>query len=128
MFLVEVGLHQLDTEVPLNLKHELKDIDGIDFQFATEQWLIVAQILRSHVSDPQALQYNGLKLFLDGWHNAYWRQYNIALRGRSYITMNWRAGTNRTANFSAACESNPIQIRLEKPFIEVLHQLRLPVR
>jgi len=42
MFLVEVGLHQLDTEVPLNLKHKLKDIDGIDLEFATEQWLVVA--------------------------------------------------------------------------------------
>jgi len=88
MFLVEVGLHQLDTEVPLNFKHELKDIDGIDFQFATEQWLIVAQILRSHVSDPQALQYNRLKLFLDGWHNAYWRQYNIATGAARNITLN----------------------------------------
>src|ERR1700732_4084560 len=88
MFLVEVGLHQLDAEVPLNLKHELKDIDGIDFQFATEQRLIVAQVLRSHVSDPQTLQYNGLKLFLDGWHNTCWRQYSTALRGRSYITVN----------------------------------------
>ena len=42
MFLVEVGLHQFDTEVPLNLKHKLKDIDGIDLEFATEQWLVVA--------------------------------------------------------------------------------------
>jgi hypothetical protein len=95
MFLVEVGLHQLDAEMPLDLKHKLKDIDGIDFQFATEQRLIVAQILRSHVGDPQTLQYNGLKLFLDGWHKAYWRQYSTALTGRWYITMKRRATQNQ---------------------------------
>jgi hypothetical protein len=92
MFLVEVGLYQLDAEMPLDLKHKLKDIDGIDFQFATEQRLIVAQILRSHVGNPQALQYNGLKLFLYGWHNAYRRQYSTALTGRSYTPCHSESG------------------------------------
>ncbi len=35
-FLVEVRLHQLDAEVPLNLKNELKNVDGIDFEFSTD--------------------------------------------------------------------------------------------
>ena len=34
MLLVEIGLHQLDTEVPLNFQNKLKNIDGVDFQFA----------------------------------------------------------------------------------------------
>ena len=42
MLRLEVGLHQLDAEVPLDLKHKLKDIDGIDIQFAAQQRLIVA--------------------------------------------------------------------------------------
>ena len=54
VFLVEVGLHQLDAEMPLNLQNELKNVDGIDFQFAAEQRLIVAQILRGQVGDPSS--------------------------------------------------------------------------
>lgn len=77
MFLVEVRFYQLDTEVPLNLKNELKDINRIDLQFTTEQWLIVAQIRRRHISNSQTIQYDGFKLFLDGRHNAYWRQYSM---------------------------------------------------
>ena len=34
VFLIEIVLHQFDAEVPLNLYHELKHIDGIDFQFS----------------------------------------------------------------------------------------------
>ena len=36
VFLVEVGLHQLDAEMPLNLQNELKYVDGIDFQFSAD--------------------------------------------------------------------------------------------
>lgn len=120
MFLVEVGLHQLDTEVPLNLQHELKDIDGIDFQFATEQRLIVAQILRSHIGDPQALKYNGFKLFLYGWHNACWRQYSTALRGCSYITMKPCATQNqpRIPSLRSQPDPNPLQNSLLKSSID----------
>jgi hypothetical protein len=52
VLLIEIGMHQLDAEMPLNLQHELKNVDGIDFQLATEQRLIVAQILRGQVGDP----------------------------------------------------------------------------
>ena len=68
VLLIEIGMHQLDAEMSLNLKHELKNVDGIDFQLASEQRLIVAQILRGQVGDPQALQYNGLELLLDARH------------------------------------------------------------
>ena len=68
VFLVEVSLHELDTEMPLNLKHQLKNVDGVDFQVATQKWLVVAQILRGQISDPQALQYNGFELLLDAGH------------------------------------------------------------
>ena len=39
VFLVEIGLHQLDAEMPLNLQNELEYVDGIDFQFSAEQRL-----------------------------------------------------------------------------------------
>jgi hypothetical protein len=68
VFLVKVGLHQLDAEMPFNLQDELEDVDGIDFQFSAEQQLIVAKILRGQVGDPQALQYNGLELLLNASH------------------------------------------------------------
>ena len=68
VFLVEIGLHQLDPEMPLDLQNELKNIDGIDFQVPTQQRLIVAQILRGQVGDPQALQYNGFELLLNAGH------------------------------------------------------------
>src|ERR1700691_2209593 len=54
--------------MPLNLKHELKDVDRIDFQLATEQRLIVTQILRGQVGNPQALDYNGFELLLNAGH------------------------------------------------------------
>src|SRR5580700_2159396 len=68
VFLVEVALHQLDAEMPLNLQNELEYVDGIDFQFSAEQRLIVPQILGGQVGDPQALQYNGLELLLNARH------------------------------------------------------------
>jgi hypothetical protein len=69
VFRVELRLHQFDTEVPLDLKHELKDIDGINFEVATKQWLIVAEILGSHVGDPQTLQYDRLELLFNAGHD-----------------------------------------------------------
>ena len=42
--------------MPLNLKNELEDIDGVDLQIAAKQRLIVAQILWSQVLDPQAAE------------------------------------------------------------------------
>jgi hypothetical protein len=71
--------------MPLNLKNKLKDIDGIDFQVATEQWLIVGEILRGQVGDPQALKNNWLKLFLDACHDVYLWQYSITIRGVSLL-------------------------------------------
>jgi hypothetical protein len=68
VFLVKTSPHQLDAEVPLNLQDELEHIDGIDFQFSAEQRLIVVQILGGQVSDPQAAQYDGFKLLLNGRH------------------------------------------------------------
>jgi hypothetical protein len=68
VFLVKAALHQLDAEVPLNLQDELEHIDGIDFQFSTEQRLVVAQILRGQVSDPQAAQNDGFELLLNTRH------------------------------------------------------------
>src|ERR1035441_10352955 len=52
--LVEFAVHQLDAEMPLDLKNELEDIDGVDLQIAAKQRLIVAQILRCQVLDSQA--------------------------------------------------------------------------
>jgi hypothetical protein len=42
---VELAIDQLDPKVPLNLQNELQNIDGIDLQIASQQRLIVAQIL-----------------------------------------------------------------------------------
>jgi hypothetical protein len=55
--------------MPFNLHNELKDVDGIDFQFSADQRLIVAKIRGSQVGDPQALQYNGLELLLNAGHD-----------------------------------------------------------
>ena len=71
MLLVKVALYQLDAKMPLDLQDELKDVDGIDFKFSAEKRLIVAQIGRGQVGDPQAIQYDGLKLLLDGRHIVY---------------------------------------------------------
>jgi hypothetical protein len=69
VFLVETRLHQLDAEMPLDLQNQLQYVDGIDFQFSAKQRLIVAQILRGQVSDPQAVQYEGLELLLNTRHD-----------------------------------------------------------
>jgi hypothetical protein len=69
VFLVKAAPHQLDAEVPLNLQDELEYVDRIDFQFSAKQRLIVAQILRGQVSDPQAVQYEGLELLLNTRHD-----------------------------------------------------------
>ncbi len=68
-FLVEVGLHQLDAKMPFNLQNELEHVDRIDFQFSAKQRLIVAQILGRQVGDLQTLQYDGLELLLNAFHD-----------------------------------------------------------
>src|ERR1035441_3182189 len=51
---VEFAVHQLDAEMPLNLKNELENIDGVDLQIAAKERLIVAQFFRGQVPDSQA--------------------------------------------------------------------------
>src|ERR1035437_23068 len=74
--LVEFPFYQLDAEMPLNLENELQDIDRVDLQIAANQWLIVAQLFRGQVPDPQAANDDRLKLFLDVGHGYYSLQYS----------------------------------------------------
>ena len=53
--LIEFAIHKFDIEMPLNLKNELEDINGVDPQIPTKQRFIIPQALWTPVRDPQAL-------------------------------------------------------------------------
>ena len=67
--LVELAIHKLDAKMSFDLKNELENIDGVDFQNAAKQRLIVVQVLWSHVRDPQAAEDKRLELLLNIFHD-----------------------------------------------------------
>jgi hypothetical protein len=65
---VELALYQLDPKASLNLQNELQNIDGIDLKIAPQQLLIVAQVFRRLVLDPQTGNNNLFELLRSVFH------------------------------------------------------------
>jgi len=108
-FLVEVGLYQLDAEMPLDLHDELEYVDGIDFQFSAEQRLVVAQIPGGQVGDPQAIQYNGLELLPNARHVV--RLQHQSIPQSSPVETNTRSVRNGLWKLSFVCERAYLRIQ-----------------
>lgn len=74
---VEITLHKFDPEMPFDFQHQLKNVDGIDFQFSAEKWVIVAEIRGGQIGDPQATQYDWLELFANARHSLVYKHGRI---------------------------------------------------
>lgn len=77
---VEITLHKFDPEMPFDFQHELKNVDGIDFQFSAEKRVIVAEVRGGQIGDPQATQYDGLELFANARHKLVYKHGRITQR------------------------------------------------
>jgi hypothetical protein len=77
---VEVALYKLDPEMPFDLQNQLEHVDRIDFQISAEKWVIVAQVRRCQISDPQAAQNDRLELFANARHISVYEHDSIPQR------------------------------------------------